>query len=348
MENQFNCEICNKAISTKNYAVSRHVKNHDLTLEKYVVSYYKKINGNIEKCGFCDNNAKPKYIIDHLKKEYSIMYEKGYSCDTIECKERISKEILGFDYNPKSYEKIGSKSEYLSRLYKIDIKDAKEMKYNKDTEYFDNSLESFIKIYGEEDGLIRYKKRLKGIIDNNPRNKFPCTLENFIKRYGKKVGEEKYKNRCEKISYTSSKDYFIEKYGNDKGNDIWRNKYKTIKTSEKSKKVSNILESINIKYEIEKNINGKFVDYYLPDYNIVIEYYGDYWHGNPKKYRHDYYISQLKMKVSDLWEKDSKRIESIKNEVGSIIIIWESTNLNDSLLEKYINDFKDKNTIIYL
>jgi G:T-mismatch repair DNA endonuclease (very short patch repair protein) len=222
------------------------------------------------------------------------------------------------------------------------------MKYDENKENFDNSLDSFKKIYGEVEGVIKYKDRIEKISKNNAKNKFPCTLENFIKRYGDKIGTEKYKTRCEKISYTSSKDYFIKKYGNDIGNEIWKNKYKTTKTSKKSEQISTILDNLEIKYEIEKNINSKFVDYYLTEYKMVIEYYGDYWHGNPKKYKHDYYISQLKMTASEVWEKDKNRIDKLKDSVNSIIIIWESTELNDSLLEKYINDFKDKKTTIYL
>jgi hypothetical protein len=163
MGSHFNCEICNKIISIKNYAVSRHVKSHNLSLEDYISKYYTRI-GNFEKCGFCEREAVPKYLIDHIKKEYSIKYESGYSCNTIECKKLISMEILGHDYDPKSYEKIGSRSKYLSKLYKIDINSAKKMKYNENNkEYFDNSLDSFKKIYGEVEGVIKYKDRIEKI-----------------------------------------------------------------------------------------------------------------------------------------------------------------------------------------
>jgi len=56
----------------------------------------------------------------------------------------------------------------------------------------------------------------------------------------------------------------------------------------------------------------------------------------------------LKMNVSEVWKKDIIRIDIIKQKVNSILVIWESTKINDSLLEKYINDYKNKNTTIYL
>jgi len=348
MENRFDCLICNKNISIKNCSVSRHMKTHNLSIEEYISDKYKLVKGNYEKCGFCDRNAKPTFGIDHIKKEYSIIYNKGYSCGTIECKNNISIDILGIDYNPKIFEKIGSRKEYLSKLYKIGIEDAKKLKYSETGNHFDNSLKSFIELYGEDDGKRRHDKRINGIKINSARNKFPCTLDNFIKRYGNELGTCKYKDRCKKISYTSSKDYFIKKYGEEKANEIWKNKYKTIRTSKKSKIISNILDGLNIEYVMEKMIKGKFVDYFLPKYNMVIEYYGDYWHCNPNKFNKEYYMSQLKMEAKEVWEKDKKRIDLIKTEVNSILIIWESTNINDSLTEKYINDFKNKKIIVYL
>jgi len=349
MESQYKCLECDLSISDKNYAISRHVKKHSLSFYEYIKKNYKLTSGKFEKCGFCENESIPIYKIDHLQKTYSISHDNGYFCRTLECKNKISIEILGEEYNSKRFEKIGSKSEYLSNLYKINLNDAKNMKFDSDRiDFFNNSLESFVEKYGELEGYLRYKKRIEGITKNNPKNKFPCSLENFIKRYGEEIGTKKYNDRCEKISYTSSKDYFINKYGELEGNKIWKNKYKLNKISNKSKILSKILNQLEIRFETEKNISSKFVDYFLTDYNIVIEYFGDYWHGNPKKFKSDFYISQLKMNVGELWIKDKERLEKISQSVDSIIVIWESSNIEFSILEKTINEIKNKKTIIYL
>jgi len=349
MESQYKCLECNLLISDKNYAISRHVKKHDLTFYEYIKKKYKLTNGKFEKCGFCENESIPTYKIDHLQKTYSISHDSGYFCRTLECKNNISIEILGEEYNPKKFEKIGSKSEYLSKLYKINLNDAKNKKFDSDRiDFFNNSLDSFIEKYGELEGDVRYNKRIEGITKNNPKNKFPCSLENFIKKYGEEIGTKKYNDRCEKISYTSSKDYFITKYGELEGNKIWKNKYKLNRISNKSKILSKILNQLDIRFETEKNISSKFVDYFLTDYNIVIEYFGDYWHGNPKKFKSDFYISQLKMNVGELWIKDKERLEKINQSIDSIIVIWESSNIDLSILEKTINEIKNKKTIIYL
>jgi len=40
----------------------------------------------------------------------------------------------------------------------------------------------------------------------------------------------------------------------------------------------NVLKSENIKFIPQYEVNGKFYDAYLPDYNTLIEFDGDFWH----------------------------------------------------------------------
>lgn len=344
----YNCLICDYKISNKTYAISRHLKKHNTTFSEYIEKYYKLISGEMSNCGFCNKEAIPIYEVNHDLKTYSINYENGYFCGTNECKNDISIELLGHEYESKKFEKIGSRSDYLSRLYKIPISEAKDLKYKESVVKFRCSLLEFKAKYGDTEGENRYNKRINGITKNTARNKFPCTLENFIKRYDAEIGTKKYNDRCERISYTSSKDFFINKYGEIKGEEIWKNKFKRVRISKKSKIVKNILDNLKINYESEKGILNKFVDFYLPEYNIAIEYFGDYWHGNPKKFESSRYIVQLKMTAGELWEKDRIRLDLIKQKVDSIIIIWESSEIDTTILEKTINEIKNKKTIIYI
>lgn len=46
-----------------------------------------------------------------------------------------------------------------------------------------------------------------------------------------------------------------------------------------------ILDSLGIAYTPQHVIGGKFcVDAFLPDSNVVVQFDGDYWHGNPAKF----------------------------------------------------------------
>ena len=341
------CFICSKKMGVRACDISRHVKKHNFTFNGYISKYYKLIDGEVEKCSFCENDAVPILDVDHNKKLYNITY-KGYSCNTQECKNNISLDILGIDYDSKKYEKIGSKKEYLSKLYRIDISSACDMKYKTPKEKFNCSLEQFQDKYGFDEGKFRYDKRIEGITKNSTRNKFPCTLENFIRKYGVEKGTDVYNKRCERISYTSSLDFFIRKYGYEEGNKVWKNKFKQIRVSKSSKKINKLLDELNIKYEIEKNINGKFIDYYLYECDICIEYFGDYWHMNPKLYESNEYNKRLKKTAIEVWNDDNIRIDKIKETCGSIIIIWESSKIDITILEKTINNMKNIKTVINL
>lgn len=75
-------------------------------------------------------------------------------------------------------------------------------------------------------------------------------------------------------------------------------------------KVAKQLEEYKIKYIYQKPVcNGHFiVDFYLPDYQLVIECNGDYWHNLPKRIKRDkeleeYVLSKGK-DILWLWEHE--------------------------------------------
>lgn len=64
---------------------------------------------------------------------------------------------------------------------------------------------------------------------------------------------------------------------------------KTIKTYPRETKIEKAirewLEEQHIYHIPQYVISNKFcVDFYLPSHNVIIEAWGDYWHGNPVKY----------------------------------------------------------------
>ena len=65
-------------------------------------------------------------------------------------------------------------------------------------------------------------------------------------------------------------------------------------------------------------------DGYCEKNNTVYEFYGDFWHGNPKLYNSEYYHPLNKVKFGDLYNKTLSREELIKNNGYNLINIWES------------------------
>lgn len=90
------------------------------------------------------------------------------------------------------------------------------------------------------------------------------------------------------------------------------------------------LDLINIPLEYrQKNIilNGVSfkVDAYDNNTNTVYEFYGDYWHGNPKRFPIiDEVNRSCKIKYSELYKKTIDREELIKSLGYNVISMWES------------------------
>jgi hypothetical protein len=70
-------------------------------------------------------------------------------------------------------------------------------------------------------------------------------------------------------------------------------------------------------------INGHVVDFYLPANKVIIKYYGDYWHGNPDKYKDDFLIEQLSMTAKEKREKDLYRSRELEYD-NVLFIVWEN------------------------
>lgn len=82
-----------------------------------------------------------------------------------------------------------------------------------------------------------------------------------------------------------------------------------------------MLDDIGVQYINEYGVTHYAIDNYLPDYNLMIEVMGDYWHCNPTVYdrpkyrvqeervqkdilKHSYIESECHLQPLYLWEKD--------------------------------------------
>lgn len=64
------------------------------------------------------------------------------------------------------------------------------------------------------------------------------------------------------------------------------------------------------------------VDCVLRESKRVIEFYGDFWHGNPKKYAPDDRIGK-KSTAAEKWEADRKRIADLNAAGFRTLVVWE-------------------------
>jgi G:T-mismatch repair DNA endonuclease (very short patch repair protein) len=174
---------------------------------------------------------------------------------------------------------------------------------------------------------ISKKREGKAVGDKNSmsnpiwRNK---ASENLKKRWDSGELEETRKKMSEHMKKTRRK-----------------GKLKSVITSKKEKEIINFLKKKNLSPIHSFRVDTKICDIFIPEFNLIIEYFGDYWHCNPKKYEETYYHKNKSMTAKEIWEYDSKKVDLIKSYGYNLEVIWESDLKNDNklinkIIEKYV------------
>lgn len=81
------------------------------------------------------------------------------------------------------------------------------------------------------------------------------------------------------------------------------------------------------------------VDECNEDLKIVVEYNGDLWHCNPRKWRAEEYNSSIRMTAGEKWQKDIARHRMLGSMGYKVIIVWESGWIENA--RKYINRIEE-------
>ena len=104
-------------------------------------------------------------------------------------------------------------------------------------------------------------------------------------------------------------------------------------SSNESKLEKDLFEALCLECNIVKK--SVFVDdghTFMPDMialneGVVIEFFGDYWHANPKKYTSD---DNIRGKlVQEIWDRDEKRIKQLEGLGYQVQVVWESEFKDD-------------------
>ncbi len=92
------------------------------------------------------------------------------------------------------------------------------------------------------------------------------------------------------------------------------------------KHISDWLTSLNIFHfcNYRKIIYPLELDIFLPEYNIGVEFQGDYWHMNPNIYEAQDFNKRTHRTAQQQWNRDQTKLEKCKDKGITLIIIWES------------------------
>ena len=68
-------------------------------------------------------------------------------------------------------------------------------------------------------------------------------------------------------------------------------------------------------------------DFFLPDYQVIIECYGDYWHANPELYKNNSTIYRTPVEL--IWERDNLKKQLFLEHGYKFIYFWEHELISD-------------------
>jgi very-short-patch-repair endonuclease len=90
--------------------------------------------------------------------------------------------------------------------------------------------------------------------------------------------------------------------------------------------------------EKDKKVKRKFTlrigkRYFFPDIikkdkKLIIEFFGDYWHCNPKLYKEDY-SPYPRTTAKEIWKEDEERIHYLESQGYKVLVVWEDDYKNN-------------------
>lgn len=204
-----------------------------------------------------------------------------------------------------------------------------------------------------------YEKRLKEVVEKSSKtkkenpHKNPLRIEYYL---AQGMSEKEAKQALVNRQSTFSKEKCIEKYGEKEGLRRWKERQEkwqatlNSKSPEEKARINRakqrngssvslisqeLFESLGIENAKYHNNGGEeviYIDdltYYMVDFvlgNKIIEFYGDYWHCNPNRYKPEDIVKfprDISYKAKEIWQKDKKRKQELEQAGYSVLEIWE-------------------------
>ena len=185
-----------------------------------------------------------------------------------------------------------------------------------------NKNKSWSETYSEE----KIKELMDKYLDKDRNNKISAALK----------GIPKSKEHAEKCRENGRSEKSIKANREKMYNKLMSGEFSLSSDIEKEF-IKECIQPLNIEYTTQYYIKEirHYCDVYISNKNLIIEFQGDYWHGNPKKYTKD--------KLSDYQLKRIKKDEELRkycSEHGiNLVEVWESDyNSNSNNIKKMLNE----------
>lgn len=190
--------------------------------------------------------------------------------------------------------------------------------------------------FSEEEAIIKRNDWYKKLYENMS---FNTRVDFYLSAAGGDY--EKAKQMLAKRQHTNKPDKYIERYGLELGLEKyteklkrWANKLKESYTHGSSKIelsfINDIMDTLSLAPE-KCQFRGCYKTIrpcgFLPDFiynnEFVIEFYGDYWHANPKLYTDDNYVTKHGKYVKEVHDKDALRNNLLHEHGYKVLVVWE-------------------------
>jgi len=162
------------------------------------------------------------------------------------------------------------------------------------------------------------------------------TLEKFIQRHGEEEGKRRWIKRQ-------------ERWLNSLENNGWFGNHSKVSLElfdAVSEKISDLRYGKN-ELNVKLGHKVKKPDCTKQGTKKVIEFFGDYFHANPDKYKSKDVIRRIDegddILAEDIWKKDKERLDLFKNHKFDVLVIWEKDYRDNpqGTIDKCIKFFED-------
>lgn len=108
------------------------------------------------------------------------------------------------------------------------------------------------------------------------------------------------------------------------------------KVSKPERDIAEWLQSHGIEFKPQYHTPGVpfWYDFYLPTLGLLVEFQGDYWHANPRKYTPGTSLTfhqRGAVMVEDIWRRDAEKRQAGEGAGFRVAYIWEMDFKRDGL-----------------
>jgi len=305
--------ICETGLKYYQHYLGRDAGNKIYEIRKALFDKRKLIKWYIEKFKPSDSDKLLSYV-DIMSNNLKKSLHKFYSTPSEKLEKTKEKYKIRSEKWSKKIGKINS-NKWKDLKWKN-----KEMKRRKDSKFYENLSVKMKDLYSNSE----FKQKFMESINNKDRiNKISQSSKDMWNKW-KENDIEMYRYM---INSMKSKSF------------QYKNK---IKMNSIEYRMANLLDELNIKWKYEKIFhfnNISYVpDFYLSDFKVIIECYGNYWHANPDLFDSNKILYE-NIKAENKWKYDENKKNKFEENGYKFLHFWESTiNENINLIKEQLEN----------